>query len=110
VSILEAGRDFEGLECYRTRTGPVHYWVTRPLPAKKSTKVGREVLGRSFKQFFGSGVKLGVLERILRAMPLRIRDDDGFLDCFGAGGLCFGPVLGGLSQGAGTTSWLALLD
>jgi hypothetical protein len=24
VSILEAGRDFEGLECYRARTDPVH--------------------------------------------------------------------------------------
>jgi hypothetical protein len=28
-------------------------WVTRPLPAKKSTKVGREVFRSSFEQFLG---------------------------------------------------------
>lgn len=27
-------------------------WVTRPLPAKKSTKVGKKVLRSSFEQFF----------------------------------------------------------
>ena len=31
-------------------------WVTRPLPAKKSTKVGRDALRSSFEQFFSEGV------------------------------------------------------
>jgi hypothetical protein len=36
-------------------------WVTRPLPAKKSTKVGREVFRSSFELFLGlmSIVKAG---------------------------------------------------
>jgi hypothetical protein len=43
-------------------------WVTRPLPAKKSTKVGREVFRSSFEQFaclvsiFEAGANLALLE------------------------------------------------
>ena len=34
-------------------------WVTRPLPAKKSTKVGRAVFRSSFEQVFKGGVNVG---------------------------------------------------
>ena len=52
VSILEAGTDFEELRCKQERTDPIH-WVTRPLPAKKSAKVGVVEISCSCEQFLG---------------------------------------------------------
>ena len=43
--------------------GVLGSWVTRPLPAKKSTKVGREVFRSSFEQVFGLVSNLEWLRR-----------------------------------------------
>lgn len=52
LSLFQSGRDFlQDLS---------DLWVARPLPAKKSTKVGREVFRSSFEQF---SVLVSILEK-----------------------------------------------
>ena len=48
-------------------------WVTRPLPAKKSTKVGREVLRSSFEQFLCLVSILETVKDLGMAKMLRCR-------------------------------------
>ena len=48
-------------------------WVTRPLPAKKSTKFGREVFRSSFEQFLSEASILECLLGDLRGYFLQFR-------------------------------------